>query len=161
MTMFMVVSWAAYALSSKRPIWAFHRGRGSRARLVHESSAAFFGGRHCFDNGESRSWTPASRRAALWTHGRRRRCPPRSIAVVRLAALARIWFYNVRMSMKRKPTYDQLHSFNERASWYGGRSGHLYPSVAIAGGRCAQRIAGIWARQQSGAAQSGCSCGGC
>lgn len=115
MTMFMVVAWTAYALSSKRPIWGLLAGAAAALAWFTKASAAFFAAAIVLDAAIA-FIAPASRRAALWTLA--------GGAIVGGAiALAFVWphwseywFYNVQMSIERKPTYD-LHSLIERASW--------------------------------------------
>ena len=125
MTMFMVVAWAAYALSSKRPVWGFLAGAAVALAWFTKAAAAFFAAAIVLDavitliartSAPGSADSGASRRAALWTLA--------GGAVVGGAiALAFVWphwrdywFYNVQVSVERKPTYD-LHSFIERASW--------------------------------------------
>jgi len=118
MTMFMVMAWAAYALASKRPVWGLLAGTAAALAWFTKAASAFFAVALVLD--AVFTWWSSSRtdekRAALWTlAGGAVVAGAIGIAFV-LPHWTDYWFFNVRMSIERKPTYDLPHLI-ERASW--------------------------------------------
>lgn len=130
MTMFIVLAWAAYAQATRRPVWGVVAGIAAVLAFFTKAAAAFFIAAIVLDA----VWTIAAARVAF-VRTRLRIDPPSGTeeraAWLTLAGLAAAagavfvffvlphWqeyrFYNIQMSVTRKPTYD-LWSFISRAS---------------------------------------------
>jgi hypothetical protein len=154
MTMFMVVAWAAYALASKRPRWGLVAGAAAALAWFTKASAAFFVaaivldaiGTLLFQASDGVDDRDAARRrhAAWWTLAG-------GTAVGGAIAMAFVWphwseywFYNVQMSIERKPAYT-VRALIERASWLAVTQDiftRLWPLLAAA----ALALAGVLAR---------------
>lgn len=128
MTMFMVVAWAAYAASLKRPAWGLLAGAAAALAWFTKASAAFFvaaivldavvtlGAQGLKTRGSIEPHAAEQRRGAWWTLAG-------GAVVSGVIGLVFVWphwtdywFYNVQMSLERKPSYD-LRSLIDRASW--------------------------------------------
>ena len=132
MTAFIVAGWAAYALGSKRPIWGFVAGLATALAWFTKAAAAFFAAAIVLDA----LVTLAASRPAL--RSRLGMTAPANndvrAAVFTLAGMTvafgaiglafvvphwnDYWFYNVQMSVERKPSYD-LASLQYRATMLG------------------------------------------
>lgn len=131
MTALMVVAWAAYAMSSRRPLWAVVAGVAATLAFFTKAAAAFFIAAIVLDAVATMAlaaWTsararlgigepePRETRAAAWMLGGL----AISAALIALVFVAPNWtdfqFYNWQMSVARKPTYT-LSSFIDRATW--------------------------------------------
>ena len=173
MTALMVVGWAAYAMSSRRPVWAAVAGVAATLAFFTKAAAAFFiaaivldavatlalarwrGARERVGAAEP---TMTERRAAKWV------LAGLALSAVAIALLfvAPHWtefeFYNVQMTIARKPTYD-LASFVDRATWLPIVQDfftRMWPLLAIAllaivgvmtrwfGARPAERLLVLW-----------------
>jgi hypothetical protein len=130
MTMFIVVSWAAYAMAARRPAWGVIAGAAAVLAFFTKAAAAFFVAAIVFDA----VWTMALARVGPLRARLRIDAPSSSTeraALLTLTGLALaagaivvafVWpnwrefqFYNFQMTVVRKPTYD-LRSFIDRAS---------------------------------------------
>lgn len=126
MTMFMVVAWAAYALASKRPVWGLLAGAATALAWFTKASAAFFAAAIVLDAALTliARAAPAAdpgeagrqRRAAMWTLAGGALVGGAIAVAFVWPHWTEYWFYNVQMSVERKPTYD-LRSLIQRASW--------------------------------------------
>jgi 4-amino-4-deoxy-L-arabinose transferase-like glycosyltransferase len=126
MTMFMVMAWAAYALASKRPVWGLLAGAAAALAWFTKAAAAFFVAAIVVDAAITLLARPSSevspddirrrRRAALWTLAGGAVVGGAIALVFVWPHWTDYWFYNVQMSVERKPTYDLPHLI-ERASW--------------------------------------------
>ncbi len=131
MTAFVVAGWAAYAMAGRRPAWGLVAGVATTLAWFTKASAAFFAAALVADalvTVALAQWpglrarlgmtkpTSEDVRGARW-----------SVAGLALAAgviggafvwphWADYWFYNVQMSVLRKPSYN-LHSLRDNASW--------------------------------------------
>jgi 4-amino-4-deoxy-L-arabinose transferase-like glycosyltransferase len=131
MTAFIVASWAAYAMASRRPMMGLVAGLAVVLAWFTKAAAAFFLAALVFDAVLTLllwRWTraravldidapsPAQVKAAAWTLGG----VAISAAVIILAFVLPYWseyrFYNWQMSVTRKPSYT-LRSLMDRASW--------------------------------------------
>jgi 4-amino-4-deoxy-L-arabinose transferase-like glycosyltransferase len=111
MTMFIVISWAAYALSERRPALGLVAGVCAVLAFFTKASAAFFVGAIVLDAlFDVRSRAARSTLAGLAVAG----------AVIGLAFVLPNWsefrFYNWQMSVARKPDYT-VKALMDRASW--------------------------------------------
>lgn len=115
MTAFIVISWGAYALAGRRPLWGLVAGASAMLAFFTKASAAFFLVAIVLEPLTTR--TPSSDR-----RGARRTWLGVAIAgaAVGLVFVVPHWselrFYNWQMSVTRKPEYT-LGAFETRASW--------------------------------------------
>ena len=131
MTAFIVASWAAYALSARRPSAGFLAGAAVVAAWFTKASAAFFVAALLLDAGITlflslapsvcrrlriRAPEPATVRAAWWTVAGV--CVTAGLVVLLLAGRSwtEYWFYNWQTSVARKPAYT-IRALIDRASW--------------------------------------------
>jgi len=120
MTAFIVMAWAAYAMGSKRPAWGLVAGVATALAFLTKAAAAFFVGAIALDALITLALSRPGLRASVGAAA-----PAREdvrTAVFTLAGLAvafaaigltfvvphwsDYWFYNVQMSVERKPSYD-------------------------------------------------------
>ncbi len=129
MTMFVVISWATYAMAEKRPRWGLVAGAAVVLAWFTKASAAFFLAAIVLDccvtiaqglirpRGSTPGVDSRGRRAAAWF----------TLVGMAIAGLAVVtffvwphrteyFFYNVQMSVERKPAYT-LNAFRSNASW--------------------------------------------
>jgi hypothetical protein len=131
MIAFLVVAWAAYAMGTRRSAWGFVAGVATVLAWFTKASAAFFAAAIVADAVATIALAriPSLRMRLGMTN------PPKNdvrTAMLTLAGLALAggvigavfvwphwtdyWFYNVQMSVERKPSY-ALMDFRDRASW--------------------------------------------
>jgi len=150
MTAFMVAAWAAYALGSKRPAWGFIAGIATALAWFTKAAAAFFAAAIVLDAlitlvasrpglrsrlGIAESSRNDTRTALFTLAGA-------GVAFLAIAVVfvlphwSDYWFYNVQMSVERKPSYD-FESLKYRASMLGAASQDIFtrmwPLVVAAG----------------------------
>ena len=120
MTAFIVMAWAAYAMGSKRPIWGLVAGVATALAFFTKAAAAFFVAAIALDALITLVVSRPAVRASVGVAE-----PAREdvrTAVFTLAGLtvafaaigltfvvphwSDYWFYNVQMSVERKPSYD-------------------------------------------------------
>ena len=131
MTAFIVASWAAYAVSGRRPIVGLAAGAAVVAAWFTKASAAFFVAALLLDAGITLCLSlfpslcrrlrmvapePATVRAAWWTVAGV--AITVGLVVVLLAGQywTEYWFYNWQTSVARKPSYT-VRALLDRASW--------------------------------------------
>ena len=158
MTAFMVAAWAAYAMAPKRPAWGFIAGLATALAFFSKAAAAFFAAAIVLDAlitlAASRPGLrsrlgfaepqPSEARAALFT------LVGVGVSFLAIAIVFVVphwsdyWFYNVHMSVERKPTYD-LSNLIDRASWLGTSEDiftRMWPLLVAAG----LAIVGVFSR---------------
>jgi 4-amino-4-deoxy-L-arabinose transferase-like glycosyltransferase len=131
MTAFVVLGWAAYAMGRRRPAWGLVAGAAAALAFFTKASAAFFVAALVAD---AVATVAVARSTGLRTKlgmvpPAREEARAAVLALVGLAVAAGVivmsfvwphWqdyaFYNWRMSVERKPSYD-LGSLIDRASW--------------------------------------------
>ena len=122
MTALLVVSWAAYALSERRPVWGWIAGIAAVLAWFTKASAAFFIAALLLDVvltlGLSfvSAKSGAPRRAALLTLAGVAASAVAIAAVFVVPHWTEYRFYNWQMSVTRKPSYT-LRALVDRASW--------------------------------------------
>jgi 4-amino-4-deoxy-L-arabinose transferase-like glycosyltransferase len=129
MTAFMVAAWAAYALSDKRPSWAFAAGIGAVLAWFTKASAAFFVGALALDaivtliQGRLKPASPSGggpaspeTRAAVWTLAGLAAGAAVGAALFVIPNWSEYYFYNWEMTVTRKPSYG-IRDLIDRASW--------------------------------------------
>jgi hypothetical protein len=126
MTAFMVVAWACYALAGKRPVWGAAAGAAAMLAFFTKAAAAFFIAAIVIDALYTlvRRWTPGGassedrteRRAAAYTLAGLAGVAAAVGLLFVLPHWREYYFYNVTMSVLRKPSYG-LGDFIDRASW--------------------------------------------
>jgi 4-amino-4-deoxy-L-arabinose transferase-like glycosyltransferase len=166
MSAFVVMAWACYARTSRRPWWGAAAGLCAALAFFTKAAAAFFVAALAAD--ALYSWIVATRgdrrarlddtdsgvdssRAAIFTLAGL----TAAFAVVGLGFVLPHWreyyFYNVTMSVLRKPSYG-LRDFVDRASWLPvvqSFFSHLWPVFAIAMAALLA-IAARWRRARPG-----------
>jgi hypothetical protein len=131
MIAFLVVAWAAYAMGSRRAAWGFVAGVATALAWFTKASAAFFVAAIVADAVATLAlaYLPGLR-TGLWVTAPPKKDVRTALLTLGGAALAGgvigvvfvwphatdYWFYNVQMSVERKPSY-ALMDFKDRASW--------------------------------------------
>jgi 4-amino-4-deoxy-L-arabinose transferase-like glycosyltransferase len=130
MTAFIVMSWAALALSERRALWGWIAGIAAILAWFTKASAAFYLAAIAIEivSGGTRSLNRKHLIAGLVASG----------ALIGAAFVLPHWseyrFYNWQMSVVRKPDYS-LHAFKDRLSWLPVVNDFfmwMWPVVAIA-----------------------------
>ena len=117
MTAFIVTAWAAYAMGPKRPIWGFVAGVATALAWFSKAAAAFFAAAIVLDLLVTLITKPSreDKRTALFTLAGL----AVAFGVIGLAFVVPhwtdYWFYNIQMSVTRKPSYD-FESLKNRAT---------------------------------------------
>lgn len=111
MTAFIVISWGAYAMASRRPRWGAIAGTAAVLAFFTKASAAFFVVGIALD--ALLTWR---RLASRWTMGGLAICGAVIGALFVLPHLPEFTFYNWQMSVTRKPDYT-ITALKNRASW--------------------------------------------
>ncbi|HEX5069368.1 MAG TPA: glycosyltransferase family 39 protein [Vicinamibacterales bacterium] len=122
MTMFMVVAWAGYALAQRHARWGAAAGAAAALAWFTKAAAAFFVAAIVLDallalvmRGRSAEQVSA-RRAAWWTLAGGALAGGAIVAAFVWPHWREYWFYNVQMSVERKPSY-AWRNLVDRASW--------------------------------------------
>jgi 4-amino-4-deoxy-L-arabinose transferase-like glycosyltransferase len=124
MTMWIVVAWAAYARSARRPMWAVVAGAAVVCAWFTKASAAFFVAAMGVDiaftlwraRRDRAAGDPGQVRAAWLTLAGMAIAGVAMLAVFVLPHWREYQFYNWQMSVTRKPVYT-LAAFVSNASW--------------------------------------------
>jgi hypothetical protein len=159
MTAFIVAAWAAYAIAARRPAWGFVAGVAAVLAWFTKAAAAFFVAAIVLEaivTFASARWAPVRGRLGLAAPSAQE-SRAAWLTIVGLAAAGgaiavafvwphwtEYWFYNVQMSVERKPSYD-IRSLIDRATWIGVAQDiftRMWPLLAAA----ALAIAGVFAR---------------
>jgi 4-amino-4-deoxy-L-arabinose transferase-like glycosyltransferase len=138
MTMFMVVSWAAYARSQARPALGMLAGVAATLAFFTKAAAAFFVAALVVESAIA-WWTTRNDASRPWWHPF---APVVGLAVAGIAALAvfvlphwtEFQFYNWVMTVERKPVYT-VAALIERASWLPvvhGTFTRMWPVLVLA-----------------------------
>ena len=121
MAAFMVASWYCYARRRDGARWAWGAAACALLAFFTKAAAAFFVAAVGVDALVSLvlAWRrdPAERRSALWTLVALTVCGAVALAVFVVPNWDAYWFYNVQMSITRKPSYD-IASVLNRVTWF-------------------------------------------
>lgn len=121
MAAFMVASWYCYTRRRDGTRWAWGAAACALLAFFTKAAAAFFVAAVGVDAVVSLllAWRrdPAERRAALWTLAALTVCGLAALAVFVAPNWDAYWFYNVQMSITRKPSYD-IASVLNRVTWF-------------------------------------------
>jgi 4-amino-4-deoxy-L-arabinose transferase-like glycosyltransferase len=118
MTAFIVISWAAYAMAQRRPMWGLVAGLAAILAFFTKASAAFFIAALGVEVllGLIGGLVGARRREAVWTLAGLAAAGGIIGAAFVLPNWTEFRFYNWEMSVARKPEYT-LEAFKNRATW--------------------------------------------
>jgi len=131
MVAFIAISWSAYALAYRRPIWGVVAGAGAILAFFTKAAAAFYVGAIALEAvfalagsaGLTRWRRPVTDEenrqtsaAALWTLAGAAAAGTLFLVFFVVPYWQEFRFYNWQMSVTRKPTYG-VHALVDRASW--------------------------------------------
>jgi hypothetical protein len=159
MTAWIVAAWACYAMAAKRPAWGVLAGVAAVLAWFTKAAAAFFVVALALDAGLTLLASRLPARRARAVRGEPAGADVRAAALTWLGLAAAFgaiglffvwphwreyWFYNVQMSVQRKPSYD-LASLIDRTTWIGVAQDvltRMWPVLASA----ALAVAGVCSR---------------
>ena len=172
MTACIVAAWAAYAMGSKRPSWGLVAGVAAALAFFTKAAAAFFAAAIALDAMVTLLASRPGLRSRLGLAEPSRE--ESRTAVFTLAGLtvafgviglvfvlphwSDYWFYNIQMSVERKPSYG-LRDFIDRATWLAISQDiftRMWPLLVLAGvaivaifvrwrtARPAERLLALW-----------------
>jgi 4-amino-4-deoxy-L-arabinose transferase-like glycosyltransferase len=120
MVAFIAISWSAYALAWRRPIWGAVAGAAAILAFFTKAAAAFYVGALGLEALIALAgWVTSSersRQAALWTLAGLAAAGGLFLVFFVVPYWQEFRFYNWQMSVTRKPTYG-LQALVDRASW--------------------------------------------